>query len=154
MQKDNEGYPVIDKASLESLLRLQCTRQEVISFYGSSKTALIRWIKKNYDGKTFEELQQQFALQGQVSLRRKAFQMAEKQPSVMIFLLKSVCHLSEEPAAQQDPSAEKNVSAFNDAIKTAARAITDCAGLVAGLPSKNPPEGEEQQPQEATSADS
>lgn len=128
--------PSLEKKTFESLLCLQATRGEVLAFYGlKSKTYLNEWIKKNYDGRTFEEMAAQYNTQGQISLRRKAYNMADKNPAVMIFLLKSVCHMSDDPTPAT-PENDKQVAAFTNAVKVAAKAITSCAGLVAGIPNQ------------------
>lgn len=136
------GKPVLNKENLEGLLEIQCTREEVMAFFGfKSKTYLQKWIKQNYDGQTFEQLQAQCGVRGQASLRRMAFQVAEKQPAVLIFLLKSMCHLHEEQVVTIDTD-DKQVNAFMASVKTASKAIENCTNLVAGLPARED-DGEE-----------
>lgn len=136
------GKPVLNRENLEGLLEIQCTREEVMSFFGfKSKTYLQKWIKDNYEGQTFEQLSQQFKVKGQASLRRLAFQVAEKQPAVLIFLLKSMCHLHDEQVVTVNTD-DRQVNAFMASVKTASKAISNCTNLVAGLPAK---EGDEEE---------
>lgn len=144
--KKREFKPEISKESLQSLLEIQCTRDEVMRFYGfKSKNPLQTWVKANYDGRTFEEVKQMYSTGGQISLRRRAYEVAEKQPALMIFLLKSVCHMSDEPTVTEDTD-DHNVSAFLSSIRTASKAISNCDDLIAGLPKKEDDEieGEEE----------
>ena len=137
MSNKNPSYPELNKASFETLLRLQFTREEVLVYFGKSKTSLIEWIKKEYEGRTFEDIKQCCMMQTQVRLKTTAFKLAEKNPAVMIFLLKSICRMTEDPPAQIEEK-DKNVISFTNSIKIATKALasTDISQYIAGLPDK------------------
>ena len=132
--------PSIDKATFESLMEIHASREEVMTFYGfTSKTYLQNWIKENYDGRTFEEVRGHFDIKLKVSLKRKAFELAETNPTVLIFLLKTVCGMSEnapqapETDPQNDPT-KKLISAINAASRALSK--TDTSSLIAGIPKR------------------
>ncbi len=133
----NSAYPELNKASFETLLRLQFTREEVLVYFGKSKTGLIEWVKKEYEGRTFEDIKQMCTMQTQVRLKSTALKMSEKNPAVMIFLLKSICRMSDETPAQTENN-DKNVISFTNSIKIATKALAsaDNSPYIAGLPDK------------------
>lgn len=137
MSNKNPSYPELNKASFETLLRLQFTREEVLVYFGKSKTSLIEWVKKEYDGRTFEDIKQMCMMQTQVRLKSSAIKMSEKNPAVMIFLLKSVCRMTDETPTQKENN-DKNVISFTNSIKIATKALasTDNSSYIAGLPEK------------------
>lgn len=149
--KDTPNKPEIDKETFESLMEIHASREEVMRFYGyKSKTPLIEWIKANYDGRTFEEVRGHFDIQLKVSLKRKAFELAEKNPTVMIFLLKTVCGMSDNaPQAHENDDQNEPTKKLISAINAASRALskTDISSLIAGLPHK-----ENNTPQEPAAA--
>lgn len=136
MAKGNPNAPKLEKNAFEGLLRLQCTRDEVMLFFGlKSKTSLIDWIKSNYDGCTFEELQQQYGFQGRIGLKRQAYQRAMKSDSVLIFLLKSELHMSEDAPAQAEDNS-KYTSELMKSIDKAVKAMSNRTDLIAGIPTQ------------------
>ena len=75
----------IDQKEFEKLCFMQCTIQEFTLFFGVTDKTLSAWCKKTY-GKPFSEI---FAIKrqgGLISLRRKQFQLAEKNAAMAIFL--------------------------------------------------------------------
>lgn len=88
-EKKKSGRPPvqIDKAQFENLCRLQCTEQEIASWFGISHDTLNRWCKKTY-GKTFEDTFAEKREAGKISLRRAQFQMAQTNPTMNIWLSK------------------------------------------------------------------
>ena len=138
--KDTPNKPEIDKETFESLMEIHASREEVMRFYGyKSKSPLIAWIKANYDGRTFEEVRDHFEVMSKVSLRRKAFELAEKNATVLIFLLKTVCGMSDNapPAPETDPQndpTKKLISAINAASRALSK--TDTSSLIAGIPKR------------------
>lgn len=138
--KAHPEKPSIDRETFESLMEIQASREEVMRFYGfTSKTYLQSWIKENYGGRTFEEVREQFDIKLKVSLKRKAFELAEKNPTLMIFLLKSVCGMSETSSERTPTDNESEaVKAFKDSIRTASKALSEACmtELIAGLPTR------------------
>lgn len=75
----------IDQQEFEKLCALQCTLNEVCSWFRVDDVTLNRWCKETY-GTTFSEVFKVKRGIGQVSLRRSQFQMAEKNPTMAIWL--------------------------------------------------------------------
>lgn len=75
----------IDQKEFEKLCALQCTLNEVCSWFNVDDVTLNRWCKETY-GTTFSEVFKVKRGIGQVSLRRSQFQMAEKNPTMAIWL--------------------------------------------------------------------
>lgn len=66
----------IDKESFEKLCALQCTLEEIASFFDCSIDTVRRFVKKEY-GRSFEEVRVEKSAKGLVSLRRTQFRIAE-----------------------------------------------------------------------------
>ena len=83
---DTPAQDRIDKKIFENLCGLQCTLEEVCSAFDVEDDTLNSWCKKTYDGKTFSEVFKEKRGKGQISLRRMQWKLAEKNPSMAIFL--------------------------------------------------------------------
>lgn len=75
----------IDKNEFEKLCALQCTLNEICAWFHVEDDTLNRWCRETY-GKTFSDVFKEKRGIGQVSLRRSQFQMAEKNPTMAIWL--------------------------------------------------------------------
>lgn len=75
----------IDKRRFENLCKLQCTEIEVCSFFDVTDKTLARWCKETYN-KHFSEVFREKREMGKISLRRKQWQLAEKNATMAIFL--------------------------------------------------------------------
>ena len=75
----------IDKRQFENLCKLQCTEIEVCSFFDITDKTLARWCKETYN-KRFSEVFREKRAMGKISLRRKQWQLAEKNATMAIFL--------------------------------------------------------------------
>ena len=117
----------INKTQLESILRLGFTRQQVCDFFGATKSTLVRFIKDNYDGKTFEQLKAEYTAQTQSMIMLNLLNLSKKNANVAIFLAKSVCGLNENYSAPVNDDAE---NAFAGALKKASRNISNAKNLV------------------------
>lgn len=136
MAKSNPNAPKLEKPAFEGLLRLQCSREEVMTFFGlKSKTSLVDWVKENY-GVTFEEVKQQYGLQGKIGLKRQAYQRALKSDTVLIFLLKSELHMNENSPATPEDDGNSYTNDLVKSIDRATKALSHRADLIAGLPNK------------------
>lgn len=76
---------VIDQQEFEKLCAMQCTLNEVCAWFRVDDNTLNSWCKETY-GTTFSEVFKIKRGIGQVSLRRSQFQMAEKNPTMAIWL--------------------------------------------------------------------
>ena len=117
----------INKTQLESILRLGFTQQQVCDFFGTSKSTLLRFVKENYNGRTFEQLQAEYTAQTQSMIMLNLLNLSKKNANVAIFLAKSVCGLNENYSAPVNDDAE---NAFAGALKKASRNISNAKNLV------------------------
>ena len=117
----------INKTQLESILRLGFTQQQVCDFFGTSKSTLLRFVKENYNGRTFEQIKAEYTAQTQSMIMLNLLNLSQKNANVAIFLAKSVCGLNENYSAPVNDDAE---NAFAGALKKASRNISNAKNLV------------------------
>lgn len=89
----------IDKLQFEKLCGLQCTEDEICGFFDVTDKTLTRWCKETYNA-SFSEVFAQKRGMGKISLRRMQWKLAEKNPSMAIFLGKN--YLGQTDAARTD----------------------------------------------------
>lgn len=75
----------INQSTFESLCAIQCTREEIAGVLNVSDSTLYRWCKETY-GTDFDTIFRQKKENGKASLRRNQWKMAEKNPTMAIFL--------------------------------------------------------------------
>lgn len=75
----------IDRKQFENLCGLQCTKEEIASFFDCSEDTIERWCKSEYK-ECFAVVFKQKRGVGKVSLRRSQFRMAQKNPTMAIWL--------------------------------------------------------------------
>ena len=75
----------IDKKQFENLCGLQCTKEEICSFFELTDKTLETWCKREY-GLGFSEVFRQKRGKGKISLRRAQFRLAEKNANMAIWL--------------------------------------------------------------------
>lgn len=75
----------IDRKQFEKLCSIQCTLSEIASFFDCSEDTIERWCESEYE-KGFAEIFRIKRGIGKISLRRSQFQMAEKNPTMAIWL--------------------------------------------------------------------
>lgn len=85
LKGDTPAQDRIDKKKFENLCGLQCTLEEVCGFFDINDKTLNSWCKKTY-GTTFYEVFKEKRGIGKISLRRMQWKLAEKNPSMAIFL--------------------------------------------------------------------
>ena len=117
----------INKTQLESILRLGFTQQQVCDFFGTSKSTLLRFVKENYNGRTFEQIKAEYTAQTQSMIMLNLLNLSKKNANVAIFLAKSVCGQNENYSAPVNDDAE---NAFAGALKKASRNISNAKDLV------------------------
>lgn len=117
----------INKTQLESILRLGFSQKQVCDFFGTSKSSLLRFVKDNYNGRTFEQLKAEHTAQTQSMIMLNLLNLSKKNANVAIFLAKSVCGLNENYSAPVNDDAE---NAFAGALKKASRNISNAKNLV------------------------
>lgn len=75
----------IDQKNFESLCGLQCTKEEICSFFDVTDKTLESWCKRTYKA-GFSEIFKQKRGKGKISLRRNQFRLAEKNANMAIWL--------------------------------------------------------------------
>lgn len=78
----------IDKNQFEHLCGLQCTEEEIASFFYCSIDTINRWCHREYN-KSFADVFAEKRAIGKISLRRSQWKLAEKSPAMAIFLGKN-----------------------------------------------------------------
>lgn len=88
--KRKRGRPRADipKEQFEKLCGLQCTEEEICSFFNVTDKTLARWCRDTY-GKKFSEVFREKREMGKISLRRNQWKLAEKSAAMAIFLGKN-----------------------------------------------------------------
>lgn len=89
----------IDEEQFEKLCAMQCTENEIASFFGCDRRTIQRWCQREYD-MTFEEVFAEFRQAGKASLRRSQWTMAQSNPTMAIFLGKQ--YLGQQDNYRQD----------------------------------------------------
>lgn len=79
----------IDQKTFENLCKIQCTESEIAGIFECSIDTVNLWCKRTF-GMTFTDTYKRFSDQGKASLRRTQFKLAEKNPSMAIFLGKNL----------------------------------------------------------------
>lgn len=91
----------IDKKQFENLCAMQCTGEEIASFFEVSHDTLGRWCKDTYN-ETFEEVFAKKRSKGKISLRRSQWRLAEKNPTLAIWLGKQYLGQKDEQTVNQN----------------------------------------------------
>ncbi len=86
----------IDKNQFEKLCSMQCTKEEVASFFNCSEDTIDRWCKRTYK-ESFAVVLIKKGAAGKISLRRSQFQLAEKNAAMAIWLGKQYLGQREDP---------------------------------------------------------
>ena len=87
----------------------------------------MRFVKENYNGRTFEQLKAEYTAQTQSMIMLNLLNLSKKNANVAIFIAKSVCGLHENYSAPVNDDAE---NAFAGALKKASRNISNAKDLV------------------------
>lgn len=126
MSKNVGGRPPkkISQQQFEALCAIQCTIEEICAVLDVDDKTLTKWCKSTYK-KSFSEI---FAIKrqnGKASLRRMQWKLAEKNPSMAIFLGKNIL-------GQRD-----NIEVSNDAelskLDLLLQEIKNSAGVANGI---------------------
>ena len=95
MAKRGRPKKEIDQKEFEKLCGLQCTLEEMCSFFDCDNKTLEKWCVSTYK-KNFSEI---FAVKrgiGKISLRRAGFELAKKNPAVHIFYCKNYLGMTDK----------------------------------------------------------
>jgi hypothetical protein len=91
----------IDKANFEKLCQIQCTLVEISGFFDCCEDTIENWCKKQYN-ETFSEIYKKKSANGKISLRRTQFRLAEKNPTMAIWLGKQYLGQKDRDIEQQN----------------------------------------------------
>lgn len=75
----------IKQSTFESLCAIQCTKEEICAVLDVSYSTLLRWCNATY-GTDFETIFSKKRENGKASLRRSQWKLAEKNPTLSIWL--------------------------------------------------------------------
>lgn len=102
-QKKKTGRPRIEIKEEEfvKLCGLQCTLEEIASFFDCSIDTIERFCEKRYE-KTFAEIYKEKSVGGKISLRRMQFNLAKTSAAMAIWLGKQ--YLGQRDVATADES--------------------------------------------------
>lgn len=78
----------IDQEQFEKLCALQCTKEEISSWFDCSEDTIENWCHKTYD-ESFSAVFSKKREAGKISLRRSQWRLAEKNAAMAIFLGKN-----------------------------------------------------------------
>lgn len=98
----------IDQANFESLCGLQCTKEEICSFFNVTDKTLESWCVRTY-GDGFSDVFRQKRGKGKISLRRAQFRLAEKNAAMAIFLGKQYLGQKEQPERERSIYDQNNL---------------------------------------------
>lgn len=96
----------IDAEQFQKLCAIQCTEDEIASWFHCSVDTIERWSKRNYK-KSFADAYKTYSAEGKISLRRTQFKMAQKNCSMAIWLGKQYLHQSDFVQVDQSKVLEK-----------------------------------------------
>lgn len=119
MAKIGRPKKEIDKVQFEKLCAMQCTEVEICAWFDVTDKTLARFCSKEY-GLSFSEVFRIKRQKGLTSLRRTQFQLAEKNPSMAIFLGKN--YLGQKDKPEEESSLERftqNMETLIDRISVA-----------------------------------
>ena len=85
MAKTGRPRKDIDQKQFENLCGLQCTEEEICSWFGVCEDTLNKWCKQTYK-MTFSDTFAEKRKTGKISLRRMQWRLAEKNATMAIFL--------------------------------------------------------------------
>jgi len=117
----------IDKDYFEKLCSLQCTEEEIAAFFDCSADTIERFCQREY-GKRFAEVFKNKRDVGKISLRRTQWKLAEKSPTMAIFLGKQFLGQTdkiEATVAEIDPDTRQQIEDFLNDTETTDDFIED-----------------------------
>lgn len=85
MSKTGRPRVEIDQEQFEKLCFIQCTLNEIASWFRCSEDTIERWCKREYK-ETFAETHKKYSAGGKISLRRYQMKMAEHNATMAIWL--------------------------------------------------------------------
>lgn len=78
----------LKKETFELFCACQLTRADICKGLGVNPDTLNKWVKENYDGRTFSAVYDEKKTMGNLSIRGAGFKMAKNNPTMNIFWAK------------------------------------------------------------------
>ena len=104
----------INKEQFEKLCSIQCTLEEIASFFDCCDDTINNWCKKEY-GDNFSGVFKKKSASGKMSLRRIQFKLAEKNTSMAIFLGKQ--YLGQKDIIENNENQNTRITIVNSLPK-------------------------------------
>ena len=120
--KDAKGRTITAKQLFEDLLSIQCTQAEILAVFHVSRNTLRKWVREEYEGRTYETVSEEFLASGRASIRRSLFRHAIKNPGAAIFLAKNYLGMSDDPHPVDSGEERRE---FAQAMKAAVKALEE-----------------------------
>ena len=108
MARAGRPKKIIPRDQFEKLCALQCSEDEIASFFSCSVDTIERWCKKEYKA-NFAEVFREKRQVGKISLRRNQWKMAEKNASMAIWLGKQYLGQREQQEITVNRSTDETI---------------------------------------------
>lgn len=100
-KKNGRPRAEIDRKQFENLCALQCTMEEICSWFNITDKTLTAWCKREY-GMGFSDVFKVKRGAGKISLRRHQFELAKKNANMAIWLGKQYLGQTDHPEENAD----------------------------------------------------
>lgn len=116
------GRPLkeINDEEFEKLCNLQCTLEEIAGFFKCSPDTIERWCVRTYE-MNFAEIYKKYSQNGKISLRRLQFKLAERNPTLAIWLGKQYLNQRDRISniVETDEESKELLKAYMEGVKGA-----------------------------------
>lgn len=114
----------IDMEQFKKLCAIQCTEEEIASWFKCSVDTIERWCKRELK-MSFAEAFKTWSADGKISLRRNQFKMAEHNVSMAIFLGKQYLGQKDQQDVQISRSDDETIKEMHEYFKQRASSETN-----------------------------
>jgi len=114
----------IDMEQFKKLCAIQCTEEEIASWFKCSVDTIERWCRRELK-MSFAEAFKTWSADGKISLRRNQFKMAEHNVSMAIFLGKQYLGQKDQQDVQISRSDDDTIKEMHEYFKQRASSETN-----------------------------
>lgn len=114
----------IDMEQFKKLCAIQCTEEEIASWFKCSVDTIERWCRRELK-MSFAEAFKTWSADGKISLRRNQFKMAEHNVSMAIFLGKQYLGQKDQQDVQISRSDDETIKEMHEYFKQRASSETN-----------------------------